>query len=307
MSNNPMHLDANETAFFKRQTEFISGKTYDKKFENLKAKMFIPVSTEIPSGSEFWTWRSFTKQGLAKIINDYGKDFPRVDIYGNENTVKVFSMGDSYGWSVMEIRRAMKAGINLSNRKAEAAKRGIEELQEKLAWDGDANYNIQGFVNYPGINTATLGTSAGSGDDTWPNKTPDEIIADLTALQNAVSVTTKGVEEINQILLPRARYNLIKNTRMTDGNDKSILTYFLSNNPGVSIDPLDRLSTAGAGGVMRALAYVRDPDHLVQQIPTMFEQFEADKQGMEYVVPCHSEFAGVTVFYPLSVAKMDGI
>lgn len=305
--NNSMHLDANETAFFKRQTEYISAKTYDKKYENLKAKMFIPVSTEIPSGSEFWTWRSFSKQGLAKIINDFGKDFPNVNLYAVENTVKVYSIGVSYGWSVMEIRRAMKAGINLNSLKSDAAKRAIEELQDKLAWDGDANYNIQGFINYPGVNTATLGISSGSGDDTWPNKTPDEIIADLTALQNAVSVTTKGREEINQILLPRARYNLIKNTRMTDGNDKSILMYFLSNNPGVSVDPLDRLSTAGAGGVMRMIGYVRSPENLVQQIPTMFEQFEADKMGMEYVVPCHAEFAGVTVMYPLSVAKMDGL
>jgi len=309
MSGNMMKLDANETAFFKRQTEYVKSKTYDKKYRNLKAKSMIPVSTEAPSGSQFITWYSYSKIGLAKIIASYAHDFPRVDIYGEENTAKVYGQGASYGYSIVEIRRAQRAGMNLSTKRAEAARRAIEELQDKLAWDGDSDYNIQGLIDYPGITEATLTT--GTGGNTWDLKTPDEIVADVTALRNAVSVPTRGVEEIDTIILPREQYNIIADTRMTDGDSKTILSYLLENIrkqvPSFMIAPVDRLDTAGDGGVTRMMGYVKDPDHLVQEIPQMFEQFEADKKGMEYEIPCHAEHGGVVVYYPESVAYMDGI
>ena len=304
MSGNMMRLDANEQAFFKRQTEYIKSKTYDKKYRNLKAKMFIPVSTEAPSGSQFITWRSFSKIGLAKIIADYANDFPRADVYGEENTAKVYGIGNSYGYSIVEIRRAQMAGVNLSTMRAEAARRGHEELHDKLALLGDSDYNIPGFIDYPGITEGTLTT--GTGGNTWALKTPDEIIADFTALKLAVSVPTNGREEINQILLPRQQYELVNTKRMTD-TDKTILAYFRANNPGVEVDVLDQLDGAGDSGKDRMMGYVKSPDNLVQEIPQMFEQFEPDKQGMEYVTPCHSEFGCVVVYYPQSVAYIDGI
>lgn len=305
MAANMMHLDANETAFFKRQTEYIKSKTYDKKYRQLKSRMLIPVSTEAPSGSDTITWRSYSKVGLAKIIADYAHDFPRVDIYGEENTAKVYGIGASYGYSIKEIRRAQSAGNNLNTKRAEAARQSIEELMDKLAFNGDSDYNLKGFIQYPGITEATLTT--GTGGNTWALKTPDEIVADLTALKLAVSAPTNGREEINQIILPRQQYELIANKRMTDGDSTTILKFFLSNNPQISVDVLDQLDAAGDSGKDRMMGYVKDPDHLVQEIPQMFEQFDPDKEGMEYVTPCHAEFGGVSIFYTASVAYMDGI
>ena len=305
MSKQINRLDANETVFFKRELEYVKKKTYDKKYRMLKAKQFIPVSTEIPSGADTHTWVSYGKVGVAKIVADYAHDFPRVDLYGEEVTSYVRSLGDSYGYSIKEIRRAQMKGMPLSQRKANTARQAMEELMDRLAWVGDANANLQGFLNYPGITEATLTT--GTGGNTWALKTPDEIIADLTALKTAVSVPTNGVEEINQILLPRTQYELIANKRMTDGDSTTVLNFFKNNNPSIMVDVLDQLDGYGDSGADRMIGYVRDPDHLTQEIPQMFEQFEADKQGAEYVIPCHAEFAGVNVYYPQSVAYMDGI
>jgi len=300
-----IRLDTNQSAFFKRELEKIKAQTYDVKYKELKAMQYIPVDTSTPSGTEFITWRSYSKVGRAKIIADYAHDFPRVDIYGTENTSKVYDLGSSYGYSIKEIRRSQITGKSLDTRRAEAARRSINELFDDLAWNGNTAYNIQGFLDYPGITSVTRTT--GAGGDTWALKTPDEIIADLTAICNGVSTPTKGIWEVNQILLPRTQYNRIKNLRMTDGNTHTVLTYFLANNPGVSVDVVDLLSTAGASGVTRMMAYVKDPVNLVQEIPQMFEQLEEDKKGMEYEIPCHGEFGGVTVYYPESVAYMDNI
>jgi hypothetical protein len=302
-------LDAIATAFFQRQLEYIKSKTYDTKYKNLKAKLYLPTDSSAPSGTPTITYRSYSAAGHAKIISDYAHDFPRVDIYGVENTIKVHSIGDSYGYSIKEIRRAQIAGTNLNSRRADIAKRAIEEKIDDIAWNGDTKSNIQGFLDYPGISEYTVPVGA-STTTTWASKTPDEIILDLTGMVNGVNVPTKGKENVNQILLPRTQYNQINNTRMTDTN-MTILMYFKNNNPGIAVDVLDLLDGAGdPTGVDsddRMMAYVKDPNNLTLELPQPFEQIEADKRGMEYVIPCHAEIGGVIVYYPSSVIFGDGI
>lgn len=300
------HLDATETAFFKRQLEYVKTKTYDIKYRNLKAMQLIPVSTEAPAGADYIIWYSYGKAGMAKIISDYAHDFPRVDVYATENQSKIYSMGDSYGYSIKEIRRAAMAGNSLDTRRANTARRAMDELFDKLAWYGDTDFNIQGFFDYPGITEYTVPNGAG-GTPQWSTKTPDEINDDLVGICDAVSVPTNGREEVDTILLPRAEYNLIKNKRMTDGNDKTVLTFFTDNNPGVTVTVLDELKDQGVGSTQRMIAYVKDAEHLTQEIPQPFEQIEPDKKGMTWEVPCHAEFGGVIVYYPQSVAFADDI
>ena len=63
----------------------------------------------------------------------------------------------------------------------------------------------------------------------------------------------------------------------------------------------------GAGGTDRAMVCTLDEEHVTLEIPQPFEQFEAQHEGMEYTIPCHSECAGTIVYYPLAFAYADGI
>lgn len=309
LTNNVMKLDANETAFFTRQLEYVKSKSYDTKYQNLKATQMIPVSFETPAGSDLIVWQGFSQAGIAKIVADYANDFPRVDVYATENQAKVYSLGSSYGYSIKEIRRAQKGGVPLDVRRANAARRAIDEKIDRLAWYGDTDYNIPGFLSYPGITEYTVPATGTGSSKLWSTKTPDQIITDLSGILNAISLPTKGREEGNMILIPRASWNIIRNTRMTDGDTNTILSFFLNNNPGVEIAPLDELDgfTAGSPAVNRFMAYVKDPNNLELDIPQAFEMLEADKKGMEYEVPCHAEFGCVKVYFPQSVAFGDGI
>jgi len=302
-----MRLDDNETVFFKRQLEYIKARTYDTKYKDLKAFSLIPISAEAPSGATEITWRSFSKYGLAKIIADYAYDFPRVDVFGEENTVKIKDIGVSYGYSIKEIRRAMLAGFDLEARRASVARRAVEEKMNALAWSGDDSHNIQGFLDYPGITEyAVPATGTGSSKE-WADKTADQILTDLNGIVSAITEGTSGKERPNMILMPLGQYNLIRNTRVGSYSDKTIFQFFTENNPDITVDWLTELDEAGAGGTDRFMAYTRDEEHLTLEIPLMFEQFEPQQKGMEYEVPCYGEFAGVIVYYPLSVAYGDGI
>lgn len=308
MKNDPYRLDANESAFFKRQLEYVKSQTYDVKYKNLKAVQLFPVSTDVPSGSEAITYRSFSKIGMAKIISDYANDFPRVDVYGEEKTAKVRGIGDSYGYSIVEVRRSQRAGANLNKRRAEAARRASEEKVDDVAWNGDTDYGLQGFINFPGITEYTVPNDGAGASKLWSTKTPDQIVRDVGGLIDAVVSTTNGREVPDTLLLPVTQYLLIANTRMTGNSDITILSFIKDNNPFLkNIEMVVEMKAAGAGATDRMMAYVKDAKNITLEIPQPFEQFSPVQKGMEFEISCHQETGGIIIYYPLSVSFSNNI
>ena len=305
--NDPRRLDADEGIFFKRQLEYVKEQTYDEKLQELRYKLFLPVSGEAPSGATEITWRSFKTYARAKIISDYAKDFPRVDLGGEEHTIKIKDLGVSFGYTIKDIRKAALAKVPLEQRKASGARRAIEEQINSLAWNGDTDYGIQGFIKYPGT-TEYVAPATGTGTSKlWSTKTPDQILTDLNGLVNAVWIPTRGREMVNVILLTQANLSLIKNTRVGSTSDTTIFKFFMDNNPGIRLDWLAELEDAGTSGTDMATAFTSDSLHVTLEVPVAFEMFEESHEGMEYVIPCHAEVGGVIVYYPMSVSWTEGI
>jgi hypothetical protein len=145
---------------------------------------------------------------MAKVVADYAHDFPRVDVFGEEHTIKIKDIGDSYGYSIKEIRRAMMAGFDLEGKRALAARRAIDEKINQLAWYGDETNNIQGFLDYPGITEYSVPSTGSGSSKTWANKSADNILVDLNGIVNAIVVGTNGIERPSTILLPITQFNL---------------------------------------------------------------------------------------------------
>jgi hypothetical protein len=302
------HLDAGEKSiFFERDLEYVKTKTYDIKHKQLKATQLIPVSNETPAGADTITFRRFDEVGQAKVVSDYAHDFPRVDVYGTEESIKVKSLGDSYGYSIKEIRRSQMSGAKLETRRAAAARKAIDNLIDTIAWNGLASHNIQGFINYPGIQEYTVPNGAG-GAKTWASKTADEVVADIKGALTQVMEVTNGLEVPDTLILPISQYNHLAFTAYGDDKSQTIMKYVMDNFPQLSkIDWVNELNAAGAGGLDRGMLYTRDADHVTLEIPQMFEQFQPQQKGMEYEIPCHAEIAGVINYYPLATIFMDGI
>lgn len=301
-----VRLDADGSIFFTRQLEAISSRILEEPLEPLEYARFIPVSTEFPAGATNLTWREYKGYGQARMISDYAHDFPRSEVAGVEHTITQKPAGTSYGFSIMEIKRAQFAGVDLEARKARAAMRALEELIDRLAWNGDADYGIQGFLNYPGVNSFTP-AGADANAKKWVNKTADQIIDDLNNLVLGVDVPTNGIERINTILLPKAQMNIIKNKRVSSVSDLTVYEWFKRNNPEISIEVLRSLKDAGGAGVDMIIGYDRSPEKLEFHLPVAMEMLEPEKKGLEYVVPMIAQIGGVTIYRPLSVIRGTGL
>lgn len=304
---NVKHLDAGETAYLAGQLRYIKNRAYDEVLAPLKYSQLFPISSEAPAGATEITWRSYKGFGLAKIIADYASDFPRVDIGGTENTIKIKDIGAAYAYTLKEIRRSALSGENLPARKAVTVRRVIEEKINSLAWVGDSEAGIQGFINYPGTTEYTVPSTGTGVTKTWATKTADQILTDLNGIMNSVVVGTSGVEVPDTILLPLTQFNLIKNTRMSTYADTTIYQFFVMNNPGITITWVRDLTDAVSPGVHKYFAYKKDAEHLSFELPVAFEQLQEEKDGAEYFVPCMATVGGIIVYYPASIAWGSGI
>lgn len=311
------NLDANESAFFARELEHIKARTFDIKYPELKATSLIPVSTEAGPGAETITYQQFDQVGIMKLIANYADDLPRADVFANEFTSQVKSLGGSYGYNIQEVRAAAMAGKPLNSRKASSVRKANELKVNSIAWFGDDDAGLLGMLNQPNVPAATVQVGATSGNSTWDGaspKTPEEILEDMNDAVTAVEETTLGVEIPDTILIPISQNRVISTTRLSDASDTTIKEFFMRNNPEITmiewvneLKDVSPLPSGGGGPADVMIVYKRDPGILTLEIPQPFEQFPAQERNLEFVVPAHSRIGGVIVYYPLAINIVEGI
>lgn len=301
------NLDAAESAFLERDLNQVRAGAYDLKLQTLRAREFIPVDNSLSNGAETVSYKQYEATGLAKILANYADDLPRADVMAREFSSKIRGIGASYGFSLQEVRAAQFAGIPLEQRKANAARRSVEERIDAIAQTGDSKHGLLGMLNQTNTTAFTVPNGA-LGTATFATKTPDEVVADLHGIANGMVTSTKGAEVPDTILLPIAQYTDIATRRMGDGSNVTILKYFLESSPFIkTVEHWHALATAGDSSSARMVCYRKDPDAIQLVIPQEFEQLPPQLKGLESVTPCHARCGGVVMYYPLSMSYGDGI
>jgi len=304
-------IDADGAVFFQRQLEHIKAKSYDVKYAELKARQLFPVSNEGGPGITTITYRTYDQAGAAKIINAYADDLPRADVAGKETTIPVRSVGISYGYNLDEIQSSQLTGAALDQRRANAARRSVEQVTNDVAFFGDATSGMGGLFDNPNIPTGAV-VNPGSGTE-WVNKTADEILFDINDLFADIFETTKMVESGNTLLLPPAQWSYIMATPRATNSDTTIAQYIAANSPFLtSLDDIIAVNECAAAnnpelGTDAMVAYDRNPDKLQLEIPVELEMLPVQQKNLEFTIPGRSRLAGLNIYYPLSLAIGTGI
>jgi hypothetical protein len=313
-----INLDANESVFFDRELTRIKAATYDIIYAEAKALSgLIPIATDAGPGAETIGYTQYDEVGMAKVIANYADDMPRADVKGKQFFSTVKGIGDSFGYNIQEIRASAMANKNLPMRKANAARKAIDQKLNAIAWSARAADNVNGglvgFLYNANITKGTVTTR--DGHITFASKTATEILLDLNKACVDIITLTKGVEIPDTVLLPIEQHALISDTYRADNSDITILQAFLKTHPYITkvdwVAELDAVtpipSTGAAGPTDVMIVYKRSPDKLTLEIPQPFEQLEVERRGFEYLTPCHARCGGVIVYYPLSINIVEGI
>lgn len=313
-----MHFDSNEDAsvFFARELDYVKSRSYDVEYPELTALKLFPMSSEVDPGAETVTYYSYDKTGLAKIISNYATDLPRADAKGKSSTAIIKSIGDSYGYSIAEMRTSRMAGKSLDVRKAESARYQIDYLSNKIAWCGDKESGLKGVLSEDNDVPRYVIATGESGSTHWADKDADEILTDITGMLKQIATVTKKVEQPDTLALSADAYIEIQNKRI-DGTATTLLTYLKDNLPEikdiVSCAELDSDSVdtnpyaAETDGQSVAILFKNDSRKLTIENPLPFIQYPLQANGLETVIPCEARTAGAIIYYPMSMLIAIGV
>lgn len=302
------NLDAGESIFFARELEFVKSQVYDIKFPELKARLLFPIDFTVNAGAQTITYEQYSQVGIAKIISNYADDLPRADVKGTEFTSRVRTIASSYGYNYDEVQAAAMAGKPLATKKANSAKRAHMVLENRIAFFGDSTHNIPGFLSNANFSEVTLAADGTGSSKLFSTKDADKMLRDLNSLFTMVHTVSNGVEHADTLLVPISIFNLMAVTRIAN-TGISVMKWFLENSPHCKeVIWVNELKNAGTGGTIdKMVAYRRDPMALEMIVPSEFKQLPVQEKNLEYLVPTHHRFAGVLVYYPLSVAWAEGL
>lgn len=300
--NAGVHLDANETATFTRQLEYVQSTIYTREYSDLLARKLFPADPE-PGIPEAYSkvWRLQDSVGRAAQIHDYSKDFPSVEIFGEELIRKLFGWGVSFGYSFEDLKRATMAGTNLEMRKANAARRSVEEAIERIAYNGDTS-GLPGLMNTIGV----LAPAAAAGG-AWSTKTAAQIVADIRVAINLVGNTTNRKRKFTNLLTDTVSYLTIQNQDyVPPGGTTSTKTtlQYIQENLGIQVDSWPMLDLDTAASAPKKVFFEKNPDVLSLAIQRDFTQESPRVENLAVRIPCHIKTSGLEIKQPKGVGIM---
>lgn len=322
--------DAAGTMFFLRDLTDIYSRTFDVKYGNLKARQILPFYSGIDAAAEGYVWRQYDKRSVASLVHDYASDFPNVDVLAKEVQARCYSLGSSYSYSIMDLRKAAKAGVPLEARRAMMARESIENAIEQIAFfglqqipgstNGQALLRVPttvsstdpmamfGLTNFPGLTVDML-----TNDWTQPTTSVSTILADFNAEQLHVVNDSLGVHSPDTLVLPLSMYARLSTTaRSVTFTDDTILQYMQKQSPWLKqVFFTSMLETAGLkqDNVTvgpRAILFERNEENIQFVMPQEFEQFPPQPVNMTFKIACHARVGGVRVSYPKAFRAFDG-
>jgi len=298
--------------FFARQLEFITPRLLDILFAELRAVKFLPVSNEGGPGIMNYTYRQYTMLGAAQVIANYATDFRNVGVAGEEYTVKIYPLGDSFQYTFQDMRSAMYGNMNLDQRLANTAARALAQLENTIGLYGLDEYNILGWFNQPNIPTAVVPADGAGGSTLFADKTPLQIVRDIGSLINNITINTKEVEIADSVVMATSTMTYLKSTPMsTLVPNISILSWlkdtYSDQIPMDNWKTLVELEDAGVGDTRMMIAYKKDVDKIFYLIPQPMEYLPLETNGVIWKQRLHERVGGVVCPYPLSNNFLTGM
>ncbi len=292
-------------AFYISQLAALEAKIYQAKYRNIVYQEFVPVDTSDPEWVDSIEYISYDAVTIGKFVGANARDLPQSDINANKSTIKVGYAGNSYSYSLDELRKSQAMNIPLDTAKAASSLRGFQEHCQRLAFRGDADRGMFGLFNNPNIQLSTSTVD-------WATATGPQIVADANAALIAVWQNSAETHLPNVLAMPSDKWAVLSETRMEPGTDTTVLEFLKKNNlytaytgQPLTIKPNFELKTAGTANVPRLMAYELNDENLVMKMPMAWRSLAPQPKDLQIKVPAEYKVGGVEFRYPGSAAYRD--
>lgn len=319
MEPHQLHLDQGESANFLRMLEDVDTIAYKRRYPALLARQVIKSFASVADWASLYTWREWDSLGTYAIISDHTDDLPAVDITGKENSQIIKDLGNSYHYTIKEIKQAINTNVNLDSMRAEVSRTAIEQGVDDILTFGIPALGIRGVLKLDDasipapnrVGSFTLGTKT-AGGTAWgtlaaPRATGQEVANDVIGLCSQMVDDTKSIWNSFDVVMPIAQYNYAANTRLNPLTETTALAWILKNGFVRSVTPWYKCKGAGAAGADRMMALpAGDGMVLGGIVPQEWSPQAPQLVNLAYKVNCIASCGGVVCRYPIACRYADG-
>lgn len=320
-------IDMNDAAqvfsFARQQSHVLNARVYEIEYPEMDIASLITVDTSLPEWASGLDTLVGDSTGKAQWQSGYAKDIPLADINMDMVSIEFDMYAIGYQWNIEELGKAQFQGFPLTQRRAEAARRGSQEFMWNNLLTGSTVKGWKGLLNSSYVTPTTLPADGTNSTSAWVlnngtgNKTAEQIVRDINIL--LLGAPGPGRVAKDTLLLPDAALDYIVATPygVTSPN-KSILQYVMENNeytrqtgrPLVvkSLDQLKSAATVGIAGGGRAVAYRNSPDFLKLWVPMPYRFLPVHQDGpLNFVVPGIARTGQVDILRPKAISYGDAV
>lgn len=301
-------MDAGEAmSFLVSQLAYTESKVFERLRTPMQNEKFIPQRFDAGEHVDTIRYEVFDYVGDTDDNSPKANTARTVDVAYAQVDYGVRDGQVAYGYTQHDLRVTAFLRKPLPEAKMQAAIQTYKRRMNKVGLFGRAEYGLNGLFNNPLVPVATLPYG------NWTATTDtDQMLADLNYLLYAGWIGSANNTVPNQLVLPSKAYNLVQQRHLPYTN-RTVLNFFLENNLArdqgfdLEVDPGFGLETAGVGGSQRAMAYVKDEDHVVQHLPLPLRFLAPQFEGTWINVYGEYRYCGTHIRYVNSAVYADGI
>ncbi len=309
--------DSQQTSHFTRSLEAARKKVYNTPYRKFKYRDYIPLTKGGGLGIGSIITEVYNEVGKAKVIAGSGTDIPKVGITQTEGATPVRLIAAAWNMTMQELAIARTAGKNISTRKASMASTANHAELNDVAWFGNEESGLGGFLDGPAESFATGANAAARiwlNADGSANKTPVEILNDINQAITQVVDESDETFMPDTVLLPTKQYNYIATTPISVDNSQTILSWLISTSPFLngaesvgSLPELNGVFDDGGQGIDGMVVYEKNEEYVTMHIPQDILTLPPIQKDLAFdnIVMCST--AGVEWVAPESARIIKGI
>ena len=292
--------------FMVSQLAWLEQQMYEVPYADLFFDQVIPVKTEIPEWADQYQYISYNSTTRGKFIGSHAKDLPTVSLERKLHSANMGYGGWSLEYSLDDMRKAIHLGMNLDSAQAEASYRGYREHHQDVAFYGDSNLNIYGFLNNEYVKKKTSKVALETADI----KT---IVDEINAVMNQIWISTNQRFLPNTICVPSALFAKLTTMILNDmavpmkGIEylKKNNLYFERTGGTLQIMPMPQLAGEemkkhGLTAKNTIVVYDKNPRNLMTFLPIAPRFIAPQPVAHEILTPMEYKIGGTEWRYPQS-------
>lgn len=309
MTTGTMRLDEDLALFAQRQLTQVVVKAQNRVYPDLKIANgdILPVK-EFPElrMKETVEIAEYDLYGIAKVVVDYGTDFPTVGAVVRRQSYNIKDIGAKTHWSWKELQQSRSENVPLEAKRLEALRAANDRKINVVGFDGDADYGLPGLFTsqIPRQTAASTFAAAASADAL-------KAIVDVavrTVKSNTNSTSTPAV-----IVMPQVQLDILGDTMRSTNSDITVLQAIKQGQAakGINLEFIEDNNLKGKGtngeDVMLVLPYDEEKICFGMAMDFSIPPELTQWINAQYQVHALSRILGVMAYEPLSGLIVEGI